>query len=95
MKRMLRWDVPIDGLPHEIYVEGNIRTVGIRTIGDTYRRLDLWSEVSAGSEPGHARILQVYGTGWEIPDTAVWLGTTPRTPDGLVWHLYEHPVEAE
>lgn len=27
--------------------------------------------------------------GHPLPPNARWVGTCPRTPDGLVWHLYE------
>lgn len=41
------------------------------------------------TRPRVARTLQVLGTGHELPLSAVWRGTTARTDDGLVWHLYE------
>jgi hypothetical protein len=31
----------------------------------------------------------VFGTGQPLPEDAGWRGTCDRTPDGLVWHLYE------
>ena len=92
MKRMLRWEVPVDLQPHQVDVAGTIRTVEARALGDAWR-IDMWSEV-AGSEYGPARTFQVYGTGWDIPDGAIWIGTAPRTTNGYVWHLYEHPQEA-
>lgn len=39
-----------------------------------------------------ARTFEVFGTGHDLPDGAVWRGTTARTPDGFVWHLYEIPT---
>jgi hypothetical protein len=32
---------------------------------------------------------RVFGTGHQIPQNARWVATCPRTPAGLVWHLYE------
>jgi len=34
----------------------------------------------------------VFGTGKEIPSTYEYVGTAPRTPSGLVWHLFRRPV---
>jgi hypothetical protein len=34
----------------------------------------------------------VIGTGWEIPDSARYRLTAPRSPEGFVWHLYEMDI---
>lgn len=98
MKRILRWEIPIDGQPHQLDVAGDIRAVGVSSVGllraDVSWRVDLWTEATEGA-PAVPRIFQIYGTGWEIPDSATWCGTAPRTPDGYVWHLYEHPASQE
>jgi hypothetical protein len=91
---MLRWEVPIDGQPHKIDLAGVVMNVDTRIVGGA-TRLDFWTEVH-DDEPTETHTFQVYGTGWEIPATSWWRGTAPRTDDGFVWHLYEHPsMEAE
>jgi hypothetical protein len=37
------------------------------------------------------RTFVVVGTGHEVPAGARYCGTTARTDDGLVWHLFELP----
>jgi hypothetical protein len=50
--------------------------------------VDVWYEHD-DDMPEAPRTLQVFGTGHELPDGAVWRGTTARTDDGFIWHLYE------
>jgi hypothetical protein len=38
------------------------------------------------------RAFRVFGTGNELPEGAKWVATCPRTPDGIVLHLYELPA---
>lgn len=50
--------------------------------------VDVWYEHD-DAMPEQSRTLQVFGTGHELPPGAIWRGTTARTDDGFVWHLYE------
>ncbi|MDH2425783.1 hypothetical protein [Sphaerisporangium sp. TRM90804] len=57
------------------------------------RVVDFWAEGAGWDDPDTRvpRTFQVFGTGHPLPEGARWWGTTPRCPDGLVWHLYELP----
>ena len=50
--------------------------------------IEFWAEHDDAKEP-RVRTFVVVGTGHRIPDGATYAGTAPRTPDGLVWHLFE------
>lgn len=43
------------------------------------------------AKPETLRTFVIVGTGHQLPDAAVYVGTAPRTREGLVWHLYELP----
>lgn len=46
-----------------------------------------WAEVDLEAKL-ESRVFQIYGTGHEIGDRCIYLGTDCVTPT-LVWHLYE------
>jgi hypothetical protein len=50
--------------------------------------VEFWAEHDPSAE-AVPRVFQVYGTGHPLPPEARYVGTCPRTADGLVWHLYE------
>src|SRR6185437_14733595 len=50
--------------------------------------VEFWAEHTEGA-PSRERTFQVFGTGHPLPPGARYVGTAPRTRDGLVWHLYE------
>jgi len=50
--------------------------------------VEFWAEDSDDA-PTVERTFLVVGTGHPIPEGARYIGTCPRTPLGLVWHLYE------
>jgi hypothetical protein len=52
--------------------------------------VEFWAEHDEG-KPVRERAFRVFGTGNALPPLARWIGTTPRTREGLVLHLYEIP----
>jgi len=50
--------------------------------------VEFWAEHD-DSKPVRRRTFQVFGTGHPLPEGARYVGTAPRTAEGLVWHLYE------
>jgi hypothetical protein len=50
--------------------------------------IEFWAEYDE-AKPKVRRTFVIVGTGHSIPDGARYVGTAPRTPAGLVWHLYE------
>lgn len=99
VQRILRWEVAVDDEDHVLEVDGPVlRVAGHR---DHPGRVEVWT-LSASDETfwaaplgtrEHARrpprFLRVFGTGQPIPSGYEWLGSTERTRDGLVWHLFE------
>jgi len=52
--------------------------------------IEFWAEHDE-SKPAVPRTFMIVGTGHRVADGAVYVGTAPRTREGLVWHLYELP----
>jgi hypothetical protein len=103
-RRMYRYVVRVDDQPHTFNLAcgsyngpahvaasygrpGNIEEPA-RTGEGAIHVVEFWTEhdTDLTEEP---RTFQVFGTGQPLPEDAGWRGTCDRTPDGLVWHLYE------
>jgi hypothetical protein len=81
---MFRYVVPVDDAVHEIPLAGG--PVAAAATADE-RSVEFWAE----HIDSHAvlRYFRVFGTGHPLPRNARWRATCPRTPGGLVWHLFE------
>jgi hypothetical protein len=82
---MFRYEVPV-GPPVVIRLTGNPVAVAALPFCSG---MEFWAEHD--DDPGFARAFTVIGTGHPIPEGAVYRGTAPRTPEGIVFHLYELP----
>jgi hypothetical protein len=55
--------------------------------------IEFWAEHDEAEHSAHTSwkrtFFIVLGTGMTIRPGWVYVGTAPRTPSGLVWHLYE------
>lgn len=90
-RRMLRYRVFVRDRPETRAISGDPLHVEAARLGvgpNAGHVVDFWAEGSF-EDPGIERTFQVFGTGHPIPEGARWWGTTARTDDGLVWHLYE------
>lgn len=90
-RRMLRYEVPVDGHPRAFLLGDTPVHVAAADVA----LVEFWAE--GDSDLGDTwtyHTFQVFGTGQPLPADAVWRGTTDRTPEGLVWHLYELPPPA-
>jgi hypothetical protein len=85
IRRMFRYAVPVDGEPHLVSLMGSPVHVAN---GATLDEVEFWAEHVSGA-PEVARAFQVFGTGHPLPPGARHVGTCPRTPEGIVWHLFE------
>jgi hypothetical protein len=83
-RRMFRYAVPVDDQPHGFPLTGG--PVAVAAAGDL-RSVEFWAEHDE-SRPARNRVFQVFGTGHDLPEGALWAGTCQRV-SGLVWHLYE------
>lgn len=87
MRAVYRYQVGIDG-PEEIGLTSGPLAIG--ALGDS-DGIEFWAEHD-DAKAEVSRLFVIVGTGHRIPDGAVYIGSAPRTPEGLVWHLYELPA---
>jgi hypothetical protein len=83
-RQIFRYIVPVNDQPHAIPLTHDPLYVAN---GDTLDEVEFWAEHDSDSDEW-AATFQVFGTGQPLPDGAVYVGTCPRTREGLVWHLY-------
>jgi hypothetical protein len=82
---MYRYTVPVDDRPHLVLLTSSpVHVANGRTLDE----VEFWAEHVSGA-PEVARAFQVFGTGHPLPENARYVGTGPRTREGIVWHLYE------
>lgn len=91
-RRMFRYEVPVDDRPHPVRLSGDPVAAACTVTGWTVL-VEFWAECDE-SVPQVTRSFQVFGTGHPLPPGARWAGTCPRTPGGLVFHLFELPGAA-
>lgn len=90
-RRVHRHRVVVGGAPYQVELTGDPLHVEAVRIGAGPRAshaVDFWVEYADGA-PTVVRTFEVFGTGHELPDGARHVGSTARTEDGFVWHLYE------
>lgn len=60
----------------------------ILSFGNQLEKPTIWGEVDVDQER-EDRVFVIVGTGHEIPDNGLYLGTAQFMEGALVWHLYE------
>lgn len=91
IRRLLRHRVYVTDQPQVRNIHSDPLHVAAERLGvgdHAPHVVDFWAEGFLEG-PGTDRTFLVVGTGQPIPDGARYWGTTGRTPDGLVWHLFE------
>jgi hypothetical protein len=96
MRKVFRYVVPVDDQPHSFQLTKGSPPLHVANgAARTHTSLmmpvpvvEFWAENFAGLETSQ-RWFRVYGTGHQVPGDASYRGTAPRTPEGLVWHLFE------
>ena len=84
-RRMFRYTIPVDDMPWTFDLTSGPVAVAN---GSTMDEGEFWAEHTEGA-PEVARQFRVFGTGHPLPPNARYIGTCPRTREGLVWHLFE------
>ena len=79
MKRVLKWEVPVDDVIHPI---GAGRVVLVDASNPHV--VHVWTEEH--SDRPSVRGAQVYGTGQPVAENTHWVGSTRVS--GFVWHVY-------
>lgn len=91
MKTVHRYVMRVDGYAHAFDLTGPVVHVGMH-----HDAVNFWA--LAGVEARRERTFQVYGTGFDVPDGATYVGTAIDEAAAadvtiigeLVWHLFEH-----
>lgn len=86
-RAVYRYQVSLDG-PETIGLTGAPVAFGALPYGDG---VEFWAEHD-DRRPEVPRAFVVVGTGHPVPDGALYVGTAPRSRQGLVWHLFEIPA---
>ena len=81
---MFRYAVPVDDQVHAIELTGRPAYVAN---GRALDEVEFWAEHDDQRLAAEWRF-RVFGTGYQLPEKAVYIGTAPRTREGLVRHLY-------
>lgn len=87
-RRILKYNIPVGRQWAEDMKGGFIVHVDHQVPG----MVTVWVE-TADSMPIVPRRFEVFGTGHTIPPEGHYMGTAVDRVSGLVWHLYEFPVE--
>ena len=83
-RRMFRYEVGVaGGWQHELTGDPVHVASGVMSVV-----VEFWAEHDEAAQAVR-RTFRVFGTGHPLPRNARYVGTCPRTADGLVWHLYE------
>ena len=88
MRTIYRFEIPVDDRSYSFdLTPGSIGEPVAVAVTASSRIVEFWAVVD--TENTTRRSFRVVGTGHPLPLTARYVGTAPRTPSGLVWHLVE------
>ncbi|KAB2347363.1 DUF7352 domain-containing protein [Actinomadura rudentiformis] len=89
-RRVYRHRLIVGSPPHTVAAGTPLHCEAVRIdVGPNAQHgVDFWTLHDDGAQE-LKRTFQVFGTGHDLPDGARYWGTTARTEDGLVWHLFE------
>lgn len=92
-KRVLRFPVPVSNDPQQVHIPDDAEILHVDT--KTFGFVDVWVETNGATETV-VRTFQVFSTGDNIPEDAMYVGTTLNRVETFgqlmataVWHLYE------
>jgi hypothetical protein len=91
MRAVFRYQVTLDG-PVTVGLTLTANPVAFGALGRS-AGIEFWAEHD-DTLPAVPRTFTVVGTGHPVPDGAAYVGSAPRTREGLVWHLFELPAVA-
>lgn len=84
MRRIFRYEVPVDDEWHTLDLSGDVLHVASRNSADV---VEVWAYHD--SNHNRKRRFRVFGTGQPVPDGATYCGTSLIQNIPLVWHLLE------
>lgn len=82
MRRVFRYEVPVDDKWHKI----SLTSAPVHVAGDV-NMVEFWAE-SLDNILATDKYFIVVGTGHPVPQGGRYVGTCPRLPNGIVWHLF-------
>lgn len=80
--RVLKWNVPVDDSTHSI---GAGRVLHVSISSEDNNIISVWT---LEENKVMKRSVKVYGTGRELPQTPIYIGTAVST-NGFVWHVFD------
>lgn len=83
MRRVLKWTVPVDDHAHEVG-SGPVCLVACQTSAE---QVQVWT-LESDATLGRTWLAQVYGTGHDVPEGALHLGSVMAADGALIWHLF-------
>jgi hypothetical protein len=87
VRRVFRYVVPADDQEHSFKLTRGDMARILHVDGSLYH-VEFWAE-NNDEFPEEEVTFRAFGTGHLLPENARYAGTTSRTPEGLVWHLYK------
>jgi hypothetical protein len=84
-----RFEVPVDDDAHVLELPTHFGVhPPLHVAARDARFVEFWIEAIEDYGTLSRHVLQVFGTGHDLPENAEWRGTAVA-PYGLVWHLYQ------
>ena len=80
-----KFPIPVDDEWHEVTIPLPGRVVNVDAQG-AYGTVMIWAEVTTDSAVSVTQHYRVFGTGQQITNDAVYVGSTVAGP--FVWHVY-------
>lgn len=84
MKRVLKWDVPVDDKAHPI---GTGPVVHVDCQHEDPAVVQVWTEEPADGHGPERRLAQVVATGMPYPDHGQHIGTAKVYAGRIMWHV--------
>jgi len=92
-RRMFRYRFSADDKTHGFLLSGRPVAAAVVSPVPGKFEIEFWAERNDCSPTRWD--LRAFGTGHPLPSDAEWVATCPRTPEGLVLHLYRVPMPKE
>jgi hypothetical protein len=84
-RAIFKYEIPVDDQWHDVPTPLPAKIVHVACIGG-FGTVNVWAEVTPDGTETATRKMRVFGTGFDIPEGAVYVGTAPAGP--FVWHVY-------
>lgn len=93
MKKVFKYDLSVEGGPHQIFMPPGAEILHVGHQGDP-AMVCIWALVDIYQEDTVSKLFYVVGTGHELPEPSRWtfVGTVNYHPVPLVWHVFQEAI---